>query len=235
MDKATLYGVGVGPGDPGLMTLKAVETINKCPVVAAPRTRNGRMVALEIARGAAVLSGKEIVLLDFSMSHDQEVREESHRKAAELLRAPLDAGRSVAMLNLGDVSIYATFRYIADILAPEGYPVEMVPGVPSFCAAAALLGEGLTDMNSPLRLVPDGTGEAEYADEAGTVVWMKSGKNLPALLGKLAAAGVSDRVMVVQNCGLPDQRVYRGSAGIEIEPGYFTVVILKNREGGQDQ
>lgn len=186
------------------------------------------MVALEIARGAVDLSGKEILPLDFSMSRDRTVREASHRKAAELLRAPLDAGRSVAMLNLGDVSIYATFRYIADILGPEGYPLEMIPGVPSFCAAAALLDTSLTDMTTPLRIVPDGTGEANGLDETGTTVWMKSGKNLPGLLRRLKAAGLSEKVMVVQNCGMQNQKVYRGTRGVDIEPGYFTLVILKN-------
>lgn len=228
MAKGVLYGVGVGPGDPKLMTLKAVETIAACPIVAAPRTKNGGMVALDIARGAADLSDKEIIPLDFAMSRDPEARAASHRKAVDLLRPHLDAGRSVAMLNLGDISIYTTFRYIADMLAPEGYPVEMISGVPSFCAAAAVLGESLTDINTPLRIVPDGTGEPDGLNQTGTTVWMKSGKNLPALLERLNAAGLSEKILAVQNCGLPDQRIYRGLDGRDVEPGYFTVVILKN-------
>lgn len=236
MGKGTLYGVGVGPGDPKLMTVKAVEIIRECSVTAAPRTRGGGMVALDIARGAVDLSGKEILPLDFAMSRDPEVRAESHRQAAGLLRRRLDAGLSVALLNLGDVSIYSTFRYIADILRPEGYSLEMISGVPSFCAAAAVLGDSLTDMDTPLRIVPDGSGKPDGLEETGTTVWMKSGKHLPALLGALADAGVSERVAVVQNCGMPDQRVYRGVDGANIEAGYFTLVILKQdaRSGGKE-
>ena len=106
--KGVLYGVSVGPGDPELLTLKALRTIQACPVVAAPRTKGGGMVALDIARQAADLSGKEILPLDFSMSPDPAVRAAAHAAAVQLVRARLDPGQAVAMPNLGDVSIYAT-------------------------------------------------------------------------------------------------------------------------------
>lgn len=232
MGKGVLYGVGVGPGDPGLMTLKAVETIKFCPVVAAPRTRNGGMVALEIARGAVDLSEKIVVPLDFAMTRDVGERAASHRAAAAALREHLDRGTPVAMLNLGDVSIYASFRYIADILVPEGYPMQMVSGVPSFCAAAAALGESLTDMETPLHIIPDGNAEIDGSLLAnGTSVWMKSGSRLPELVRELKADGLLDKAMLVRNCGMADQHIQRGQDGVEVEPGYFTVVIVKN--GGQ--
>lgn len=228
MGKGTLYGVGVGPGDPELMTIKAVRTVERCPVVAAPRTKNGGMVALDIVRGAMDLSSKTVIPLDFAMSRDPEERADSHRKAAALLRPRLDAGESVALLNLGDIAIYASFRYLADILEPEGYRIAMVPGVPSFCAAAATLGIPLTDMGTPLRVVPDGTGEADDPSAPGTTIWMKSGRNLPALLRRLRDAGLSERTALVQNCGMSDQRVYPKLGDADIDSAYFTVVILRN-------
>lgn len=228
MTKGVLYGVGVGPGDPELMTVKAVKTIEQCSVVAAPRTKGGGMVALDIARGAIDLSGKEILPLDFAMSRDAEERNASHRLAAEQLRKHLDAGVSVAMLNLGDVSIYASYRYIADILGPQGYRLEMIPGVPSFCAAASVLGVSLTDMGSRLRIIPDDTGEPDRLDETGTTIWMKSGRNLSALLEKLAEADLKDKTSLVQNCGMPNQRVYRRLNGEKVESAYFSLVILRN-------
>lgn len=228
MVKATLYGVGVGPGDPKLMTLKAVDVIARCPVIAAPRTRNGGMVALDIAKGAVDLSGKTILPLDFAMSRDAAICAASHREAASLVRNCLDDGKPVAMLNLGDVSIYASFRYITDILAPEGYPIEMVSGVPSFCAAAAVLGTSLTDMDTPLRIVPDGTAAPDALDGDATTVWMKSGRNLSGLLRTLEEAGVAERAMLVQNCGMPNQNVRCGVAGAAVDPAYFSLVILKN-------
>lgn len=231
MDKGVLYGVGVGPGDPQLMTLKAVETIRRCPVVAAPRTKSGAMVALDIARGAVDLTGKVILPLDFAMSRDADERQASHQAAAGLVASRLDAGESVAMLNLGDVSIYASYRYIADILRARGYDVKMVPGVPSFCAAAAALGINLTDMDKELRIVPDDDGEAENLGESGTTIYMKSGKNLSALLGRIAAANLRGNTSLVQNCGMANERVYHTLTDAPVESDYFSLVIVRNGIG----
>lgn len=233
MDKGVLYGVGVGPGDSGLMTLKAVETIGKCPVVASPRTRNGGMVAYDIAAGAVDMSGKTVLPLDFAMSHDADERAASHRVAADQLRRELDQGRSVAMLNLGDVSIYASYRYLADILEPEGYRLEMIPGVTSFSAAAAVLGASLTDMNAPLHIIPEGAGLTdEMLTGEGTKVIMKSGRQLPRMVAQLAGLGLLSDAMMVQNCGMANEKVFRGLEGAEFSDDYFTVVIVKEHRGG---
>ena len=144
MKKGVFYSVGVGPGDPELITLKAVRTLERCPVVAAPQTKNGEMLALSIAQQAVSLEGKTVVPLHFTMSRDKAQQHAAHLAAAQALRPHLDAGRDVPMLNLGDVSIYATAAYLADILAADGYETRMVPGVTSFCAVAARLNTSLT-------------------------------------------------------------------------------------------
>ena len=110
MKKGVFYSVGVGPGDPELITLKAVRTLERCPVVAAPQTKNGEMLALSIARQAVSLKGKTVVPLQF---YDVPGQTGAAARRAPCgrrrqLRPHLDAGRDVAMLNLGDVSIYAT-------------------------------------------------------------------------------------------------------------------------------
>ena len=174
-----LYGVSVGPGDPELMTLKAVRCLGKCPVIAAPQTAGGRMLALDIARGAVGLDGKTILPLRFAMSRDPEMLRASHEEAARAVKEYLDAGQDVAMLNLGDVSVYATFGYLQEILEAEGYKTVRIPGVPSFCAAAARLGQPLTGgMEAPLTIAP-GRHAAEVLAAPGTKVLMKSGRQLP--------------------------------------------------------
>lgn len=135
----TFYGVSVGPGDPELLTLQAVRLLRQCPVLAAPQTASGQMLALDIARRAlgSELDCKTILPLQFAMSRDAAVLRASHETAASAVRPFLDAGQDVAMLNLGDVSIYATFGYLQEILQAQGYATAMAAGVPSFCAAAA--------------------------------------------------------------------------------------------------
>ena len=140
----TFYGVSVGPGNPELLTLQAVRLLRQCPVLAAPQTASGQMLALDIARRAlgSELDGKTILPLQFAMSRDAAVLRASHETAASAVRPFLDAGQDVAMLNLGDVSIYATFGYLLEILQAQGYATAMAAGVPSFCAAAARLNTG---------------------------------------------------------------------------------------------
>lgn len=221
---ATFYGVSAGPGDPELLTLKALRTIEHCPVIAAPRTSKGGMLALEIVLGEAELEGKVILPLEFSMSPDPDVLRESHLRAAELVEAHLKAGRDVAMLNIGDVSIYATFGYIMDILKARGYETVMIPGVPSFCAAAARLGVSLVSGDEPLHILPGG-GFAE--NMPGTKVLMKSGKQLPKVTKELRRLGLADRASAVQNCGLESERVCRSLDGLSEDAGYFTTIIVK--------
>lgn len=101
MSKGVLYGVGTGPGDPELLTIKAVRTIESCPVIAAPQTADGAMVALDIVRGAVDLTSKTVIPVRFSMTRDAERRTAEHASLVRELVAHLDAVRDVALLNLG--------------------------------------------------------------------------------------------------------------------------------------
>lgn len=229
MKKGVFYGVGVGPGDPELLTLKAVHLLERCPVIAAPRTKSGEMLALDIASAAVDLGEKTIVPLYFSMERDKVVQHAAHVDAAEAVRPYLDAGQDVAMLNLGDVSIYATYVYLMEILGEQGYETVMVPGVPSFCAVAARLGVSLTEMNSPLHIAPGGMALDEVLDQPGTKVLMKSGRQMPAVLDALAERDMLGKSMLVQNCGLPGETVYPDLSQSRPEGGhgYFSTVIVK--------
>lgn len=229
MKKGIFYGVGVGPGDPELMTLKAVRVLERCPVVAAPRTKSGEMLALDIASGAVDMKGKTVLPLYFSMERDKAPRHAAHLAAAEAVRAHLDGGRDVAMLNLGDVSIYATFSYLMELLGAQGYETVMVPGVPSFCAVAARLGVSLTEMDSPLHIAPGSMALDAVLDQPGTKVLMKSGLQLPAVLEALEARGALGSSMLVQNCGLPEEEVYGNLSQSRPEGrhGYFSTIIVK--------
>ena len=223
----TFYGVGVGPGDPELLTRKAVGVLERCPVLATPRTRTGSSVALEIVRGAVELKGKTLLPLDFPMSREEGELQAAHRAAAEAVRPHLEAGRDVAMAVLGDVSLYSTFCYVMEILRGEGFPCAMVPGVPSFCAAAALLSRSLTRPDAPLHILPGGWEGAEGAlDLPGTKVLMKSGRQYPRLLEELDRRGMLEGAAMVENCGLPGQRAFPTLGDRPESTGYFTTILL---------
>ena len=228
--KGTFYGVSVGPGDPELLTLQAVRLIRQCPVLAAPQTSSGQTLALDIARSALgeALNGKTIVPLHFAMSRDPAVLAASHAQAARAVRPFLDAGQDVAMLNLGDVSIYATFGYLQSLLQAEGYATAMAAGVPSFCAAARLNVPLTGGMDAPLTIAP-GSWVGRVLETPGTKVLMKTGRQLPALLDTLRQADKLKNSALVCNCGLPDEQVYPdlSRSQPDVPAGYFATVLVK--------
>lgn len=227
--RGTLYGVSVGPGDPELMTLQAVRCLQQCPVIAAPQTKSGQMLALEIARGAVELGNKIILPLHFPMSRDKDKQRAAHENAARALQEYLDAGQDVAMLNLGDVSVYATFGYIQVMLQEQGYTTRMLAGVPSFCASAARLNQSLTaGRDQPLTIAPGGAADT-VLDAPGSKVLMKTGSQLPRTLEALAAHGKLARSAMVCNCGLPQEEVWPDLSVYDPNrpAGYFATILVK--------
>ena len=206
------YGVSVGPGDPELLTLKAVRIIRTCDVIAVPRSsENGEQVAL-----------------DMPMTHDAAVLEKARAQAVETIINYLKQGSSVAFLTIGDVSIYSTYGYLHGRVIGRGYTAKMVAGVPSFCAAAARLGESLTEPKLPVHLIPAAYGGvAESLDLPGTKVLMKSGKTLKQTIDALRACGRTD-VRIVQRCGLPGERVFYNLDEWDNPGEYLSIVIVKD-------
>ena len=132
------------------------------------------------------------------------------------------------MPNLGDVSIYATWGYLMDILKKRGYETVMIPGVPSFCAAAARLNATLVSWGSPLQVIPVGKGPvAPLVAQPGGKVLMKAGRGLAEIKEALAAAGQLDRAALVEDCGLPTERVCTDWERMPEDVGYFATVIVK--------
>ena len=229
-DKAIFYGVSVGPGDPQLITLAALRAVEACPVIAAPQAPSGRTLALDILRGAADLTGKAILPLPLAMTRDKAILEEEYRHAADLVRPHLQAGRSVAMLTLGDVSVYSTVHYLLKILTGEGWPARLIPGVPSFCAAAASLGRSLTPMDNPLHILPAGAWELEDALALpGSKVLMKSGRRLPQVVARLSQKPGLHPALAL-NCGLEDEYLCPNLADYDGRQSYFATFLVDGEE-----
>lgn len=221
------YAVGVGPGNPAWMTREACDVLGFCPVIAAPKNAAGEMAALEVARGAVDLSRKSILPLKFTAARAKSTRKAEYVRAAGSIARVLDAGLSVAMVNLGDVSIYATAYYVLDVLRRRGYDTRMIPGVASFCAVAAVLGRSLTEMEQPLHIYPAGASDLDAALALpGTKVLMKSGKAIGETAAALSRHGLAEASAMVADCGLPTQQVFETMTGLPEKISYFATVIV---------
>ena len=223
--QGVFYAVSVGPGDPELLTRQACRVLEVCDVIAAPRTKAGRMLALDIAGGAVDMRGKTILPLDFTMAHDAAVREDSYRTAAAAIKAELSVGRDVAMVNLGDVSVYATAYYILERVRSDGFEVVMCPGVTSFCAVAARLGRSLTHMEEPLHILPGSTDLNNALALPGTKVIMKSGKAIHETAAALERRGMAANAGMVADCGLETEQIYTDLRHLPEEISYFATIV----------
>lgn len=223
----TFYAVGVGPGDPELLTLQAANILKRCPVIAAPQTKSGQMLALDIARSALDLREKEVLPLSFTMSREPSLREESYQTAARQIEAFLQKGLDVAMVNLGDVSIFATAYYILERIREDGFQTVMAPGVTSFSAVAARLGCSLTQIDAPLHIIPASADLDSALRFPGTKVLMKSGSAIHETVQALERAGLLDRAALVADCGLPTEQVYRDLRELPENLSYFATIIVQ--------
>ena len=148
----------------------------------------------------------------------------------------LAAGLDVALLTLGDVSVYSSFCYVMDLVRAAGYETVMIPGVPSFCASAAALGRSLTEMNEPLHILPAGgrLSLPEALALPGTKVLMKAGRQLPQVVAELEQRGLADTSALVMNCGLPDQQLCPTLHEYQGQTGYFATLLVGRPEPGAD-
>lgn len=222
------YGVGVGPGDPELMTLKAVRLIRENEVIAVPGRDAKSSVSYRIAeRSVPEIAEKTLVPIYMPMVRDRKKMDEEHRKGAALLEKYLDTGRNVIYLTLGDPTIYCTFSYLQHILESDGYEVELVSGIPSFCAAAARLGIPLTEWDEQLHVIPAAHQSGGGLDQSGTYVLMKSASRMKEAKELLTASG--RQVSCVENCGMENEKVYHSAEEIPDDAGYFSLVIAKEK------
>ena len=224
--KGIAYGVGVGPGDPELMTLKAVRLIRENEIIAVPGTTAKETVAYKIAAGAVPeIAEKTLLPINFPMVKDRALIDEEHKKGAKIIESYLDQGKNVVFLTLGDSTIYCTFSYIQHYLEADGYTVELVNGIPSFCAAASRLNVSLTEWTEPLHIIPAAHKTGEALDLPGTYVLMKSASHMKDSKALLRESG--KEVMCVENCGMENEKVYRSLEEIPDDAGYFSLIIAR--------
>lgn len=230
MVSGCLYSIGVGPGDPELMTLKAVRTISKCPVLVLPAESRQKCVAYQIARQILPeIDEKEAVCLVMPMTKDKEKLERNHEEGAVKVAQILEEGRDAAFLTIGDPAVYATSMYIHQRVAQMGYQTQIISGVPSFCAAAAKLGVSLGEKQEQIHVIPASYDIEKAMKLSGTKILMKAGKKMPFV--KQCVKKHQGWAAMVENCGMPDEHVWINPDSMPDQPGYYTLVIAKDGRG----
>lgn len=229
MNTGTLYGVGIGPGDPKLLTLRAVELIRENEVIAVPGETACDAVAYKIAvQAVPELAAKELVALPMPMTKDKTVLEQNHDRAAERVEEFLKDGKNVVFLTLGDPTVYSTYLYVHKRVAAHGYPTEIVSGITSFCAVSARLDMGLVEKAQELHVIPASYQIEEALQMTGTKVLMKAGKKIGQVKKILKAQGQD--AMMIENCGMENEKIYRCVDEIPENAGYYSLIIIKEKE-----
>lgn len=225
--KAKLYGVGVGPGDPRLMTLLAVDVLKNADEILVPDT-GGDNTALNIAR--PYIEGKEILYCPMPMTRDKQLLERSHRETARLIADRLNKGKSLAFITLGDPTVYSTYMYVHRLVADMGFECEIINGIPSFCAAAGRLGISLCDGSEPLHIIPSSySGSEGLLDLPGNKVLMKSGKSMASVLDALREREMLGNAQMAERCFMEGEALYRDLSDLR-ESSYFSVIIVKEKD-----
>lgn len=221
-----LIGVGLGPGDPGLITVKAARLIEAARVVAYPTLAGGESFARAIAAGYIAETAQEI-RMDVPMTTKRAPAQAAYDDGAARIAEVLDQGEDVVCLCEGDPFFYGSFMYLHARLSAR-YEVEVVPGVTSVTACAAVAGRPLVARNERLTVLP-GPMEADILRDriagAEAVAIMKVGRHLPKLRAILDELGLTDRAIYIERASLPEQVVLPLADAPESAP-YFSMILL---------
>lgn len=237
-----LFGVSLGPGDPGLITRRAWEVMQGDVHWTYPvRSRGSDSYALGIVERAGLVVPENSSPLLFPMTHDPEKLGIYWLKAAQTVLSLLQSGRNVAFLVEGDASTYSTFGHLARTLKAldESIAIEVIPGVPSFHAAAARLNEPLADVDDMLAIVPAGYGIAmleRLLDDFDTLILLKVKPLLNDIIDLLARKNLLAHSRFIEKSGAPEERIVHDVASLKGEKvNYLSLLIVRNpdRQRGQ--
>ena len=227
--KGKLYGIGVGPGDSELLTLKAARILENIPVIFSPKSsKEKESIALSIVKPIIEKRKdyKRLMLVEpiFPMIEDKDELEKVWSSAAEMIAQYLDSGRDVAFITLGDSSIFSTYTYVQKKLINR-YEIETVPGITSFTACAAAKNEALVEQNEILTIVPKIDDRLEHILEySDSIVLMKASRNTSKLESVIEKKNRPKEIYSVQNCTRENEKIIEGFSN---EKPYLTTTVIK--------
>jgi precorrin-2/cobalt-factor-2 C20-methyltransferase len=238
MSYGTLYGVGVGPGAPDLLTLRALEVLKRAPVLALPRAHDyGASVAWAIVEPLlGRIEGQERLFLTFPMSKEPARLRAAWDLACARIGERLQRGLSVAFATEGDPSLYSSFTYLRRE-APRRWPglrIEVVPGVSSLAAVPACTGVPLADGQERIAVIPANYGVEDLAavlESFDTTVIMKIGREMPRVVAALERTGLTERAVYVARATMEGERIETDVRRVEATSGdCFAMVVVARKE-----
>jgi precorrin-2/cobalt-factor-2 C20-methyltransferase len=238
----TLYGIGVGPGDPDLITIKAAKILNQVDIVfAAASTKNSHSLAVNIAR-EHIPESATVIRLQFPMTRDKDKTRKAWKSHAQTIIAQLEEGRNAAFLTLGDSMTYSTYGYVLKYvqkLAPY-LDVQTVPGITSYQAAAARLNTPLVEGEESLMVVSGvkgGNRLRELCAKPENIVFLKAYRNVTDIKAAIDESGKYPSCVGVRSCGHPDEEIVRDIEELSRrDPNYWTLILTKQatRNGSRE-
>lgn len=226
-----LYGVGVGPGDPQLITVKALNVIKDCDYIGIPAKDADLCTAYRIALGALPsMADKPVLAVPVPMTTDADRLNAAYEQGCLRIIEKLREKKSVAFLNLGDPTVYGSYMEIHRRVRAAGFEAKVINGVPSFCAVAAALDLPLGDGKEMIHILPGCYDIADMEKLEGTKVLMKSGSRIGAVKEALAAMQKEGCVKAgaVSDCGMEGQRIFPDIGELPENAGYFTTIVVKD-------
>lgn len=234
--QGTLYGIGVGPGDPELITLKALKILEKRPhIFAATSSKNTYSLALDIIHSH--LNGAPVEQLPFPMTRDPEALQKAWDQCALRVLDVLNQGSDAAFITLGDPLTFSTFGYLLKTIKGLDPRVEVVtiPGITSYHAAAALTQTPLGEGEESFLVVSGALGAAKLrqaVDKTDTVVLLKTYRHADDILTALEELGLLDRAVCISRCGLDGETIVQDLRSLKGQPlPYLSMIIVRKKRG----
>ena len=231
--RGIFYGIGVGPGDPELLTVKAINALKKIDAVIAPKTEKKEgSVALSIVE-PYLREDVEVVYQTFPMIKDFAESKVVFNSNKQEILSLLDGGKNVAFLTLGDPMFFSTYIYVFQLLKDCGVQIETIPGVPAFLAIASYIGRPLVFGNDIITIIP-ATAEREKIEDAlkisDVTVLMKVYKNFPEVVEMLDAEKMLSEAVLVSRCGLAEEKIITDLKQNQSEKVNYLSTILTCRK-----
>jgi len=232
-----LYGIGVGPGDPELLTLKGARILQKVDTIFCPEAKSGLgSQALAVVEAILNRDRQKVELLHFPMKKDPALLTAAWEKAASKIHAVLAAGRDAAFITIGDAFLYSTFGYILDKMEEKGERAhcEVIPGVSSITASAAAAGVPLARTGERVLILPATyrTEEIRKALESNeTVVLIKVNRVLREVIDLLDEMKMTDRAVLVSRCGTDRERIFHDLSTVHPEEVDYLSTLIVTRSG----